>query len=73
MNLEFDLSSLQQVLEVLSPAIKQLGHDNDYLLPTIAKAKNVQSYISTPPLCPHGTVVNQGLHLRANITLKEQG
>jgi len=40
---------IQQVLDVLSAAVKLLGHDVDHSPPSSAKVKNDCSYTSTPP------------------------
>jgi len=37
-------------MQVLIPGVKRLGHE--------AEAKNERSYTSTPPVRPHGVVLN---------------
>jgi hypothetical protein len=47
---------IQQVLRVLSPGIKQLGHEVDHLSPSSASVKNAWNYTSTPPVRLHDVI-----------------
>jgi hypothetical protein len=49
---------IQWMPGALSLGVKRPGREADHSPPTIAKVKNMWSYTSTLPICPHGVVLS---------------